>query len=264
MTVYYNEINKYCAQWLRNLIDARQIAHGVVDERSIEDVKPDDLAGYTQCHFFAGIGVWSLALRNAGWADDREIWTASCPCQPFSTAGKGAGFNDERHLWPHLQWLIQQCRPAKVIGEQVASKDAEPWIDLVHADLEAMGYVFGCVPFPSAGVGAPHIRDRIYWVGNTYDTRTQGYGKYREIIFQGGRQDEERHPISSNVVAGFWGEWKPIKGADGNIRVLPPCFGEVSDVSASAVGRLRAYGNAINATQAQVFIESVMEIILIN
>ena len=57
----------------------------------------DDIAGYTQCHFFAGIGIWSYALRLAGWPDDRQVWTGSCPCQPFSAAGKGEAFNDERH-----------------------------------------------------------------------------------------------------------------------------------------------------------------------
>ncbi|ENF0686640.1 DNA cytosine methyltransferase, partial [Pseudomonas aeruginosa] len=163
---YYNEFDPYAAQWLRNLIAAGHIAPGDVDERSIEDVHPDDLKHYTQCHFFAGIGVWSLALRRAGWPDDRPVWTGSCPCQPFSSAGEGAGFDDPRHLWPHFAWLIRQRRPGEVLGEQVASKDAEPWLDLVQADLEAMEYAFGAIAFPSAGVGAPHIRDRTYWVAN--------------------------------------------------------------------------------------------------
>ena len=167
MTAYYNEIDKHAAQWLRNLIDAGHIAPGYVDERSIEDVFPSDLRGFTQCHFFAGIGVWSYALRQSGWSDDRPVWTGSCPCQPFSAAGKGAGFDDERHLWPAFHHLISQCKPAIVLGEQVASKDADTWIDLVHTDMEALGYAFGAVPFPSAGVGAPHIRDRLYWVADT-------------------------------------------------------------------------------------------------
>ncbi|WP_337141884.1 MULTISPECIES: DNA cytosine methyltransferase [Pseudomonas] len=165
-TAYYNEIDPYAAQWLRNLIAAGHIAPGDVDERSIEDVHPDDLKHYTQCHFFAGIGVWSLALRRAGWPDDRPVWTGSCPCQPFSSAGEGSGFDDPRHLWPHFAWLIRQRRPGEVLGEQVASKDAEPWLDLVQADLEAMEYAFGAIAFPSAGIGAPHIRDRTYWVAN--------------------------------------------------------------------------------------------------
>lgn len=161
---YYNEIDPFAAQWLRNLIAAGHIAPGEVDERSIEDVTPDDLRGFTQCHFFAGIGVWSHSLRLAGWPDDRPVWTGSCPCQPFSAAGKGDGFADERHLWPHFFHLISECRPQHVFGEQVASGNANVWFDLVQADLEGMGYAFGLVPFTSAGIGAPHIRERAYWV----------------------------------------------------------------------------------------------------
>ena len=164
MAAYYNEFDKQTAQWLRNLIAEGLIAPGDVDERSILDVKPDDLRGYTQCHFFAGIGVWSRALRRSGWDDSRPVWTGSCPCQPFSSAGAQSGFADERHLWPAFYHLISECRPPVVFGEQVASKAVDPWVDLVHADLEALGYSFGCVPFPSAGVGAPHIRDRAFWV----------------------------------------------------------------------------------------------------
>jgi len=163
---YYNEIDPFAAQWLRNLIAAGHIAPGEVDERSIEDVTPDDLRGFTQCHFFAGIGVWSHSLRLAGWPDDRPVWTGSCPCQPFSAAGKGDGFADERHLWPHFFHLISECRPQHVFGEQVAAGNANVWFDLVQADLEGMGYAFGLVPFTSAGVGAPHIRERAYWVAN--------------------------------------------------------------------------------------------------
>ncbi|EGO6390916.1 DNA cytosine methyltransferase [Salmonella enterica] len=142
---YYNEIDTFAAQWLRNLIDAGHIAPGIVDTRSIEDVTPNDLKGFTQCHFFAGIGVWSYALRLAGWPDDKPIWTGSCPCQPFSQAGKGKGFDDERHLWPAFHWLIAQCRPVCVAGEQSASADAALWLDLVQTDMEAVGYAFGAV-----------------------------------------------------------------------------------------------------------------------
>lgn len=175
MTAYYNEIDPAAAQWLRNLIAAGHIAPGDVDERSIEDVTPDDLANYTQCHFFAGVGVWSYALRRAGWPDELPVWTGSCPCQPFSAAGKRSGFDDERHLWPHFAWLIGEHRPPVIFGEQVASKAVEPWIDLVHADVETLGYAFGCVPFPSAGVGAPHIRDRAFWVADTNDQGLEGW-----------------------------------------------------------------------------------------
>lgn len=162
---YFNEFDPKAAAWLRELIKQGHIAPGDVDERSIEDVRPDDLRGYAQCHFFAGIGVWSFALRRAGWADDRPVWTGSCPCQPFSAAGKGGGFDDERHLWPAFHHLIRECGPGIVFGEQVASKDGLGWLDLVSADLEGSGYASGAVDLCAAGVGAPHIRQRLWWVG---------------------------------------------------------------------------------------------------
>ena len=165
MAAYYNEIDPKAAAWLRELIERGHIADGDVDERSIVDVPPDELRGFTQCHFFAGIGVWSYALRSAGWTDDRPVWTGSCPCQPFSAAGAGGGFDDERHLWPHWHHLISQCQPAIVFGEQVASKDGLNWLDLVHADMEATGYAVGAADMCAAGFGAPHIRQRLWFVG---------------------------------------------------------------------------------------------------
>jgi DNA (cytosine-5)-methyltransferase 1 len=176
MAAYYNEIDPYAAQWLRNLIAKGHIAAGEVDERSIEDVRPDDLRGFTQCHFFAGLGGWSIALRLAGWDDDRPVWTGSCPCQPFSQAGKGVGLDDPRHLWPAWKHLIRERRPSKVLGEQVASKDAEYWLDTVQADMEAMGLAFGSIAFPAASCGTPGIRDRTYFVADA-DSKPRGQGR---------------------------------------------------------------------------------------
>lgn len=159
---FYNEHDPKAAAWLRELIAQGHIAPGVVDERSISDIAPDELTGFIQCHFFAGIGVWPLALRAAGWADDRPIWTGSCPCQPFSAAGKGDGFDDERHLWPDWHWLIEQRRPPVLLGEQVASKDALVWIDLVSADLEAAGYAFGAADLCAAGAGLEAFEESVW------------------------------------------------------------------------------------------------------
>ena len=163
---YYNEFDPDAAQWLRNLIAADLIPVGDVDERSIEDVRPNDLRGYTQCHFFAGIGGWPLALDLAGWPRDMPAWTGSCPCQPLSSAGKGDGFADERHLWPAWFHLIRECRPNVVFGEQVASAIRHGWLDLVSADLEAEGYAVGGAVLGAHSVGAPHIRQRLYWVAD--------------------------------------------------------------------------------------------------
>lgn len=169
MAAYYNEIDPHCAAWLRNLIAAGEIAPGEVDERDIRDVAPDDLVGFSQAHFFAGIGLWSLALRRAGWPDERPVWTGSCPCQPFSSAGRKAGLADERHLWPHWFHLLEIWRPEVVFGEQVASKDGLAWVDLVQADLEGAGYAARAFDLCAAGFGAPHIRQRLYFAAVSDD-----------------------------------------------------------------------------------------------
>lgn len=328
MVAYYNEIDPHAAQHLRNLIDAGHIAPGVVDTRSIEDVTPNDLIGFNQCHFFAGIGGWSLALRRAGWPDSRPAWTASCPCQPFSAAGKGLRFADERHLWPSAHWLVGQCRPVVVFGEQSGSADANDWIDLVQADVEALGYAFGAVAFPSASVGAPHQRDRAYWVadadcqqwerrgefqptgggkpsdsgviswlahandhrqqsgcgigrggqcakagdysgrrcqigsmadtdGNGREGRLSGWtaAEWETIDGQAGRGGTAS---GAGPVNGFWRDADWLYCRDGKWRPVRPGSFPLADGVPARVGRLRAYGNAINIEAAAALIKSYM------
>ena len=166
MPAYYNECDPFAAQWLRNLIAAGHIAPGDVDTRSIVEVQPDDLRGYDQVHLFAGIGGWSYAARLAGWPDAQPLWTGSCPCQPFSSAGKRKGDADARHLWPEMYRLIRECRPDCVAGEQVSSAIGHGWLDGVSADLEAEGYAIGSVVLGAHSVGAPHIRQRLWWLAH--------------------------------------------------------------------------------------------------
>lgn len=170
---YYNEFDKGAAQWLRNLIAAKLIPDGVVDERSIKDVDPSDLLGFTQCHFFAGIGGWSYALQLAGWPADRPVWTGSCPCQPYSAAGRQKGDADERNLWPAFFRLIRECRPLEVFGEQVESAIGYGWLDGVSTDLEGEGYACGAVVLGAHSVGAPHQRQRLYWMAHHNSERPQ-------------------------------------------------------------------------------------------
>ena len=176
---YYNEIDKFSAAWIRELMKAGHIMQGEVDERSIEDVLPSDVAGFIRCHWFAGIAGWDYALQLANFPADREVWTGSCPCQPFSSAGKGAGTDDERHLWPAFFHLIEQQRPDVVFGEQVEAAIKHGWLDLVQDDLEGIGYAFGSAGLPAASVGAPHIRARAWFVADRNQNGRQPGGAIR-------------------------------------------------------------------------------------
>lgn len=288
MKAYYNEINPYAAQWLRNLIAAGYIADGDVDERDIKDVRADDLVGYTQCHFFAGIGGWSLALRLAGWPDERPVWTGSCPCQPFSAAGRKKGMQDERHLWPVWFNIIRECRPVTVFGEQVEAAINHGWLDLVQDDLENEGYAVGAIGLPAACVGAPHIRQRLWFVADTNDTglerrsgiehTNQGAVGKNGMACGMGDATCERRCETRQCVAGQtersacasvgtgnadqspWAgadwiycrdqRWRPIESG-----IVPLAHG-----ISGRVGALQAYGNAIVPHVAAEVIRAYMEI----
>lgn len=174
MSAFYNELDPYAAAWLRSLVAAGELPEGVVNDRDIRTLSPHDLDGHAQAHFFAGVGGWPLALRLAGWPDDVSLWSGSCPCQPFSGAGRRRGTSDERHLWPAFFRLIAERRPAVVVGEQVASPDGLGWLDAVLADLEGAGYACAAADLCAAGVGAPHIRQRLYFVALADGERLDG------------------------------------------------------------------------------------------
>lgn len=218
---YYNEIDLYCAEWLYNLQKENLIAPGDIDTRPIQDVCPNDLKGYSQHHFFAGIGGWSRALRLSDWPDHREVWTGSCPCQPFSLAGKRGGFADDRHLWPYFRYLIAIGRPTIVFGEQVAS--AAEWLGLVRGDLEALDYAVGAMPVEAASAGADHLRDRFWFVGHDpSDGRSEGRaehelrGRRPTVAGDGGMEHaariSEREPDDEGNASAVGGEAWPVPG----------------------------------------------------
>lgn len=217
--VYYNENDKRAAAWLRELMRQNLIPKGTIDERSIHDVRGGDLRGFTQCHFFAGIGGWPLALLLALWPWDKPVWTGSCPRQPFSIAGKGRGKKDARHLWPEFFRLIGECRPAIVFGEQVASKAGRKWLAGVFADLEGLAYACAGADLCAAGIGAPHIRQRLFWVAdslragrpegraksrNGQASRRGGFGGVADAgrKFGGGFENQQKPSVENQTIGG--------------------------------------------------------------
>ena len=200
---YYNEWDKDAAAWLRELIAAGLIMAGDVDERSIVDVRPADVKGYTQHHWFAGIGGWPLALQLADWPDDRPVATASLPCQPFSNAGKRQGVKDERHLWPVFAELVRECGFATIFGEQVESAIRHGWLDGVFSSLEQLGYACAAGCLPAACVGAPHIRQRLFWVAQSAIGQCDTGAQVRRV-FSGvsGNEQEPNHTDGSGGTLG--------------------------------------------------------------
>ena len=302
MTAYYNEIDPFAVEWLKALIREGHIAQGDVDDRSIKEVRASDLNGYTQCHFFAGIGVWSYALRQAGITDDTPVWTGSCPCQPFSSAGSRTGTADERHLWPELYRLVKECRPPRVLGEQVAGKAGAAWFDDVQADLAQENYAAGMVVFPACSLGAPHQRQRLYWVAENALAHSVGARSDRISTANGGAEMErpvkptakashkprccETSPLADpdqigckgqcrcrtaqdgratqsgaadrpSPTNGYWSDPDWLYCRDDKWRPVESSTFPLVDGSPNRVGRLRGYGNAIVAPQAQAFIEAV-------
>lgn len=246
---YYNEFDKRAAAWLRELIKQKHIPEGEVDERSITDITTSDLAGFCQCHFFAGIGGWPLALRLAGWPEDRPVWTGSCPCQPFSSAGRQLAEKDERHLWPVFGNLIRQCGPATVFGEQVASKLGREWLSRVFVDLEGMGYAVAGSDLCAASVGAPHIRQRLYWMGNPDGSR---FSKQCWAVAVSPKL------ASAQLRGNFshYGNFDIVQCRDGKARRFEPGSFPLADGFPGRVGVLRGYGNAIVPPLAAEFIKA--------
>lgn len=133
----YNEIDEYAAAWLRNLIAKGHIADGEVDTRSIVDVQPDDYRGFVQCHFFAGIGGWSIALRWGGGpttdlfgqevapadpSQTREKWNGSLTNGTFGRIGFGSSRSES------LQSSLENRLRARLNGSDLCEVIWKPWI----------------------------------------------------------------------------------------------------------------------------------------
>ena len=217
---YYNEFDPFAAAWLEELIKDGLIPAGTVDQRSITDVRPEDLKDFTQCHFFAGIGGWSYALQLAGWSADRPVWTGSPPCQPFSVAGNQKGKDDLRHLWPVFFNLIRECQPSIVFGEQVASAIRQSWFDDLQTDMATEGYASGLAVLPACSVGAPHKRERLFYVSERMGN-TEYNGRTATEVGRGSTQASDRGEEGQDVSSESTGAGRP--SISGDIRRCEFC-----------------------------------------
>lgn len=293
ITAYYNEFDPKAAAWLRQLIKNGDITPGEVDERSITEVTANDIKGYNRVHFFAGIGTWDYALNQAGWAD-RRVCTASLPCQPFSIAGKELGKQDERHLLPRFIELVKQCRFATILGEQVPGAIKHGWLDDLYAEMEAYNYAVGSIIIGAHSVGAPHIRQRLYWMADSNNPRSQGrLGVEGADKLPFGESCMVNRLADAKIASWYWGDLRGNKGAfcgefdwiecrDGKYRPIKPGIQPLVDGSAEKLVRggdtstqinadatqearamrLKGYGNAIQAQTAELFIRTCKDILI--
>jgi DNA (cytosine-5)-methyltransferase 1 len=185
---------------------------------------------------------------------------------------------DERHLWPYLSELVRKCQPSVVFGEQVASKDGRLWLDGVQTDLERMAYAVGAADLCAAGVGAPHIRQRLYWVADvqragleerqikfarqefTTAERSSDVGGL-EYTEGDGRQQRRPEPSRRGAVGGCgWGDFDVIPCIDGKARRVEAGTFPLVNGTTNRVGLLRGYGNAIVPQVAAEFIKAFFDV----
>lgn len=161
------------------------------------------------------------------WRGGIDVLTGGFPCQPFSTAGKRLGKDDNRYLWPEMLRAIREIQPTWVIGENVGGiismvqpcdevkvgcqtslleedyftkKEQEYVVETVCSDLEREGYSVQPVLIPACSVGAPHRRDRIWFVAHSVN---RGYrNNERENREKNGIQEQYRETVCSGVFNG--------------------------------------------------------------
>jgi len=148
-----------------------------------------------------------------------DIITGGFPCQPFSVAGKQKGTSDDRHLWPEMFRIIKAFKPRFVIGENVRGivniQDGVVF-ETVCTNLEDEGYEVQPFNIPAAGVGAPHRRERIWFIAVREDVaNTIGNNERREISrsYEEERRIQEEHR-QNNSTTGKSSRTSEIRNGD--------------------------------------------------
>ena len=242
-----------------------------------------------------GVIAKLTSLRGSAAGRSRSPWRdgrgrsgpGSCPCQPFSVAGLGAGSADPRHLWPAWMRLIRECRPDAILGEQVPGAVGHGWLDLVSGDLEAEDYAVGSVVLGAHSAGAPHIRQRLWWVADATsgEAHAATAGRLHSGQSASGRHSR-RHRVAdaahpdgrpgtgrgNGSAAGDGGKLRDsttatnrrsawagqglIPCADGKARPTQPGIHPLAHGVPGRVGQLRAYGNAIVPQVGAAFVRA--------
>jgi len=120
-----------------------------------------------------------------------DIISGGFPCQPWSVAGKQGGTADDRNLWPEMLRVIRELRPRWVVAENVPNLDTMGYLDVAIDDLESIGYEVRPIEIPAAGVGAPHLRRRIWIVAYAQQTRWRSSAKGRDVANRDNTRGQE-------------------------------------------------------------------------
>lgn len=160
-----------------------------------------DIRSMTKESFYERTGLRTVDVISGGF-----------PCQPFSVAGKRRGSEDDRYLWPEMLRVIEELRPAWVVGENVAGI-VNMALDTALSDLEAKGYAAGAFIIPACAVDAPHRRDRCVIVANTGGIGYKGQNDYQKTLkrlSQGQRAHLGQLPNFLMVLIGCKGRVNPV------------------------------------------------------
>jgi DNA (cytosine-5)-methyltransferase 1 len=132
-----------------------------------------------------------------------DILTGGFPCQPYSAAGKRLGKEDERHLWPSMLRAIREIQPRWIVGENVlglVNWNGGMVFEEVQADLEAEGYEVQPYVLPAAAVGAPHRRDRVWFVAYSTSARAgENFGGLRSVFDRCNTREENATSITNTM-----------------------------------------------------------------